>query len=154
MSSRATRLHGLDKTAECLAGRIFPGYQHFLLGAWGLSPRQWLYVVRKLDQCQVGWRRRRAFKILRLIARTRNTLVSPVVRIHCSIIWPGVAHCDSSLKSCIRRLLTDWRAVGLHVLMLRRTILAISWKATASMRQLLSAQRASSYCLSGAATPS
>ena len=127
----------LQRIAACLAGHKCSGKQQISRAAWCLGPRAWTYVCSRVDH-EEGWRRRRAMQLLRLIARKRRDLVWPISTVRFSLAWTGSTSDKLLIRRAVLKLISQWRASGYFVPVLRHARFAFSWSRTPAIREVLS----------------
>ena len=99
---------GLPKIVAALAGHCFPGCGPSSVAAWRLSRAAWVYVVQRAVNHEAGWRRARALRMLRRIARVRKALPSPIAVISCDVPRVGSQRAQSLVTNAVRDLVASW----------------------------------------------
>ena len=137
MFARKIRKLDLQKVVAALAGHKFEGSDVVALSAWRLSPGAWVYVARRVDKHEEGWRRRRGMAILNRIARVRRDLAPPIAVISCSLCWTGTFEARRIVLQALRNIIRCWRESGKWLPILGHAKVFFTWKPTQSLRTSL-----------------
>jgi hypothetical protein len=78
------------------------------VAAWRLSRAAWVYVVQRAVNHEAGWRRARALRMLRRIARVRKALPSPIAVISWDVPRVGSQRAQSLVTNAVRDLVASW----------------------------------------------
>eukprot|EP00435_Cladocopium_sp_Y103_P070668 s449_g35.t1 len=93
-----------------------------------LSRAAWVYVVQRAVNHETGWRRARALRMLRRIARVGEDLPPPIAVISCDVPWVETQRAQSLATDAVRDLVASWRNAGHWLPILRHA------KATGSVQ--------------------
>ena len=128
---------GLPKIVAALAGHCFPGCGPSSVAAWRLSRAAWVYVVQRAVNHEAGWRRARALRMLRRIARVRKALPSPIAVISCDVPRVGSQRAQSLVTNAVRDLVASWRNAGHWLPILRHAKVPFKWASTPLLGDVL-----------------
>jgi hypothetical protein len=105
-------LNGLQRIVSALAGHVFDGHKRCSLAVWNLAPKDFLYVVRRADRSEEGWRRHRALAVLKRVTSVRRDLTKPISNIRLRSLWTGSFRDRILLKKTLKSVLGAWKAAG------------------------------------------